>query len=165
MSRQERGRPIWSVLAVVGGALMTVVIVLPPVFWGVAAFTPDRDPEVTQLMHELGCLTFITTDQFYIFAWVALAVICFRPQAAAHSPFSRWYGYFTAWSAMTFETGALAYNAKSGLFTWNGLLPFWIPFPIFGLWMAVTSWLLLTRLKSQRLDAEAREQALHHVGR
>jgi hypothetical protein len=72
MSRVESGGvKIWSALSLVSGALMSLFLALPPLFWGVAAYTaPRRNPEVTALMHELGSLTLVTTDQFYIFLWV-----------------------------------------------------------------------------------------------
>jgi hypothetical protein len=61
--------------------------VLPPLFWGVAAFTPNRPADVTAIMHELGTLTITTTDQYYIFMWVAVVVICLLPNRVVHSPF------------------------------------------------------------------------------
>jgi hypothetical protein len=72
MARVEGGWKIWSVLSLVSGALMSLFLMLPPMFWGVAAYTaPRKDPEVTTLMHELATLTLTTTDQYYIFLWVA----------------------------------------------------------------------------------------------
>src|SRR2546430_749930 len=66
MRREEKGR-IWSSLTLVGGALMSLFLVLPTICWGVAAYTPGRPAEITLLLHELGMLTLVTTDQFYIF--------------------------------------------------------------------------------------------------
>lgn len=55
MYRHEKGKaPVWSVLSVANGTLMSIFLVLPPLFFGVAAFTPDRPAEVTAIMHELG---------------------------------------------------------------------------------------------------------------
>ncbi len=33
LSRLEKGRPIWSMLSLAGGLLMSIFLVLPPVFW------------------------------------------------------------------------------------------------------------------------------------
>jgi hypothetical protein len=151
--RHERGRPIWSVLAVAGGSLMSIFIVLPQIFWGVAAFTPTRSPEITATLHELGVITFITTDQYYIFLWVAVAVISLLPNAVEHSPFPRWFGYFTAWLAVTFETGAVAFLFRSGPFSWNGLFTFWIPLPLFGVWTIVLAILLFKAITAQETDS------------
>jgi hypothetical protein len=154
MARQERGQKPWTILMICGGALMSIFLVLPPLFWGVAAFTPARDVQITATMHELGMLTLVTTDQFYIFMWVAIAVICFLPARYAHSPFPRWYGYFTAWTAFMFEAGAIAFFPRTGPFAWNGLLVYWSPLTLFGLWIAVTSNVLLRSLRRQQEEPD-----------
>jgi hypothetical protein len=141
-------------MTISGGVMMSIFLVLPPLFWGVAAFTPHRDPQATALMHELGMLTLTTTDQYYVFMWVAIVVICFLPTSVTHSPFPRWFGYFTAWIALMFEAGAFAFLPRTGPFAWNGLLVFWSPLTLFGLWIGVMSYLLLTNLKRQREEAQ-----------
>jgi hypothetical protein len=158
MRRQEEGR-IWTYMTITGGAMMSIFLVLPPLFWGVAAYTPTRSPEVTSLMHELGVLTLTTTDQFYIFMWVAIVVVCFIPTTVRHSPFTRTYGYFTAWSAFMFEAGAFAFLPRTGPFSWRGLLVFWSPLTIFSVWIAVTAFVLGRALKAQRADARQAQVA------
>ena len=155
MARQEQGQKPWTILTVSGGVLMSIFLVLPPLFWGVAAFTPARDVQITATMHELGMLTLVTTDQFFIFAWVAVAVICFLPTSVANSPFPRWFGYLTAWIAFMFEAGAIAFFPRTGPFAWNGLLVFWSPFVLFGAWIAVMCYLLLGALRRQRDELTA----------
>jgi hypothetical protein len=154
MGRQEGGSKPWSILAVGSGVLMSIFLMLPPLFWGVAAFTPSRAPQITAIMHELGCLTLVTTDQAYIFAWVAIVVVSLMPKTARYSPFPRWYGYFTGWTAFMFELGAFAFLPRNGPFDWRGLLAYWSPLTVFGAWVAVTAVLLLKALKQQRLDPE-----------
>ena len=151
---EKGGPPVWTLLAVAGGTLMSIFVVLPPVFWGVAAYTATRAPEITATMHELGVITLITTDQYYIFMWVAVAVISLLPNTVVHSPFPRWFGYFTAWLAVMFETGAIAFVFRTGPFSWNGLFTFWIPFPLFGVWIAIVSVLLFRSIAAQA-DAPA----------
>lgn len=154
ISRHETGRPVWSVLSLAGGLLMSVPLVLPPIFWGAAAFTPTRAPEITAMMHELSMLTFVTTDQYYIFMWVAIAVIALLPNKVVHTPFPRWFGYYTAWTALMFETGAIAFNVRTGPFAWNGLLAFWMPTVTFFIWISVASTLLFKAIGRQHQDAD-----------
>lgn len=160
MARVEKGRSkAWTIAVIASGSMMSLFLVLPPLFWGVAAFTPDRAPELTQLMHQLGMLTLVTTDQYYIFMWVAVVIICLTKTGIKHSPFARWYGYFTAWTALMFEAGAIAFLTKTGPFAWNGLLVFWSPLTLFGAWIAVTCNLLLKALNKQAAE-EAEYEAL-----
>jgi hypothetical protein len=37
---------------------------------------------------------------------------------------------------------------KDGVFAWNGLLPFWIEAVVFGLWLFVMAWQLLTAARA-----------------
>lgn len=154
LSRLEKGVPVWSILQFAGGILMSIFLVLPPLFWGIAAFSPSRAPEVTALMHEIGMLTLVTTDQFFIFQMVAIAYISLTQKVDAKSPFPRWIGYFTIWAALMFEVGAVAFVPKTGPFSWNGLFVFWCPLVIFGTWVTVMSVFLLKAIKRQRLAAQ-----------
>lgn len=153
MARVETGGwKIWSALTLVSGAMMSLFLMLPPMFWGVAAYTaPRNDPEVTTVMHELASLTMTTTDQFYIFAWIAVTVIALRPatQLVKNNPFPRWWGYLSLWITIMFEAGAIAFIPRSGPFAWNGLLVFWSPFVLFTIWITIQSWLMFRALRGQ----------------
>jgi hypothetical protein len=159
MARVETGGwKIWSVLSLVSGAMMSLLLMLPPLFWGVAAYTaPRKDPEVTALMHELATLTLTTTDQYYIFMWVGVTVIALRPatQLVKNNPFPRWWGYLSLWITIMFEAGAVAFVPRSGPFAWNGLLVFWSPLTLFGVWITVQSWLVFRALRAQAAEPTA----------
>jgi hypothetical protein len=165
MARVEKGGlKIWSALSLVSGAMMSLFLVLPPLFWGGAAYTaPRHNPEVTALMHEPASLTMTTTDQYYIFIWIAVTVICLRPatQLVKHNPFPRWWGYGSLWITIMFEAGAIAFVPRSGPFAWNGLLVFWSPLTLFGVWIAVQCRLLFVALRAQADTPDDREGSDH----
>jgi len=157
IARVEGGWRVWSVLSLVSGALMSLFLVLPPLFWGVAAYTaPRKDPEVTTLMHELATLTLTTTDQYYIFIWIGVTVIALRPatQLVKHNPFPRWWGYTSLWITIMFEAGAIAFVPRSGPFAWNGLLVFWSPLSLFTVWITIQSWLIFRALRLQMAEPD-----------
>jgi hypothetical protein len=148
-ARQEAGRPVWSILTFTGGTFTSIFLVLPPVFFGVAAFRPDRPIEITATLHDLALLSLFTTVQFYIFFGVSVAVACLRRQTAQDSPFPRLFGYFTIWCALMFEIGGVAFLFKAGPFAWNGIFIFWIPFFFFFIWLTTLCVLLLKALAVQ----------------
>lgn len=154
MKRMERGWPIWSVLQFAGGCLMSMFLVFPPVLWGVAAFSPNRPAEITLLIHELAALTLVTTDQYFIFQFVAITIVSLFGRQEALSAFPRWFGYYTIWTAFMFELGAFGFIPRTGPFAWDGLFVFWIPLSIFCLWIIVASVLMLRALRRQALQAE-----------
>ena len=150
LARLERGVPVWSILELAGGILMSIFLVLPPIFWGIAAYTPSRSPDATALMHELATLTLVTTDQFYIFQMVAIGYVSLTQTVDPRSAFPRWLGYFTLWAALIFEVGAIAFLPKTGPFAWNGFFVFWIPFVTFLAWVLTMSVSLLRAIARQR---------------
>jgi hypothetical protein len=149
MARLEKGIPVWSIAQLAGGILMSIFLVLPPLFWGIAAFSPARPPEVTALMHETAMLTLVTTDQFYIFQMIGIVYVSLTQKVDPDSPFPRWMGYYTLWAALIFEVGAIAFIPKSGPFAWNGLFVFWFPFLVFFTWLVVVSNRLLVAIRLQ----------------
>lgn len=153
MARVETGgAKIWSAMGLISGGLMSIPLMLPPLFWGVAAYTKDRvSPDATTIMHELGNLTLVTTDQFYVFLWVGVSVICFRPATALvpHNPFPRWWGYLSLWITLMFEAGAFAFLPRTGPLAWDGLLVFWSPLSLFGVWISIQSFLIFRALRGQ----------------
>lgn len=152
MWRLEKGVPILTMLQMAGGVMMSIFLVLPPLFWGVAAFTPERMPEITALMHELGCLTLVTTDQYFIFQMVPMAYMCLTNKDPL-SPFPRWLGYMTIWAAVIFEVGALGFIPKTGPFAWDGLFVYWFPLCTFGIWMTSTIVVMLGAINRQQAAA------------
>jgi hypothetical protein len=152
MTRVETGGiKIWSALSLVSGALMSLFLALPTFCFGTAAFTADRSPEITAAMHQLGVLTLVTSDQFYIFMWIGVTVIALRPatQLVPHNPFPRWWGYLSLWITVMFEAGAFAYVPRTGPLSWNGLLAFWSPLSLFTVWITVQCWLVFRALRQQ----------------
>jgi len=135
-------------LQLTGGALMSIILVLPGLFWGIAAYNPMRSPEVTALMHEIGTLTLVTTDQFFIFQMIAITYVSLTQTIDNASAFPRWYGWLTPWIA-------IAFIPKTGPFAWNGAIVFWMPFILLGVWITVTSVCMLVVIKRQRLAGTA----------
>ncbi len=153
MRRHEADRvPVWTMLAATSGAVSSVTIFLPPMIFGAAAFTPTRLAAVTATLHEVGLLILITGAQTFIFLAVAIAVICLSPHTVGNSPFPRWFGYFTIWVTLLLEVVVLAYLFKSGPFSWNGLIVFWVAFGTFFAWMIVLSVLNLRAINRQLAD-------------
>lgn len=148
-ARLEKGIPIWSILQFGGGLMMTLFLVLPPLMWGTAAFSVDRAPELTLMLHELANLTFVTTGQYIMFNMIALAVIVLAHGNHPLNPFPRWYGYFVIWAILMFEVGAFGFLPRTGPFAWDGLLVFWVPVGVFGVWVNATMFILFAAIKKQ----------------
>lgn len=137
LARMEQGKPVWAVLSLCSGCLMSMFLVFPPIIWGVIAFEPTRPAEITMMLNQLANLTLASTDQYYIFQMVAIWWVSVKAKPGVVAGFPRWLGYLNLWIAIIFEVGAPTFMFKSGPWAWNGLIVFWLPFTFYFLWMVV----------------------------
>jgi len=150
MARLEKGVPIWALMQALAGTLGTFFIWMPVLIWGTAAFSAERAPELTLLLHELGWLCFITPLALFPLELLCVIVVCFsKEEDDRYSAFPRWIGYLTAWNAVQSFGGPLAILFKTGIFSWAGLLPFWLPFFLFFVWAIAISYTMLRALAHQ----------------
>ena len=56
MAKIEGGYPVLANLQLIGGALTVMVVSFSACFWAIAAFRPDRDPALIQLLTDSGWL-------------------------------------------------------------------------------------------------------------
>src|SRR5271154_5005947 len=62
MARIEGGYPVLANLQLIGGALTVMVVSFSCCFWAIAAFRPDRDPALIQLLTDTGWLVIDPQD-------------------------------------------------------------------------------------------------------
>jgi hypothetical protein len=76
MSRIEGRFPVLSFLQLIGGALTVMVVSFSATFWAVAAFRPERSPELIQLLSDTGWLSIDLQYACTTLQMVALALVC-----------------------------------------------------------------------------------------
>ena len=155
LARREKGVPIWAIMQGLASVLSTVLFFLPPIFWAVAAFSPERDPAITLLMHELAFLTFLTPIGAFPLQLMPIVVVALTRQDKDDEAFPRWVGWLSLWVMVAAEPAVVAVMFKAGPFAWNNLFPFWVPIGIFGPWMGALIYTLLRAIKRQEQMAMA----------
>ncbi|MBB3606142.1 hypothetical protein FHT40_005831 [Mycolicibacterium sp. BK556] len=115
------------------GVVSAMTFFLPAFVWTTAAFRPNRSPEITQALVDLGWLFFITPIAPFILQYVTLAIAIFRDRRPRPA-FPRWAAYLQLWVSISFLPALGAMFLKTGPFAWNGLLVWWIPFAMFTGW-------------------------------
>src|SRR5262249_50194241 len=138
------------------GVMSAMTFFLPALIWATAAFRPQRSPEITQALVDLGWLLFITPIAPFILQYVVLAIAVFIDRR--HQPaFPRWTAYLQLWVCVTFLPALAAYIFKRGPLAWNGLFIWWIPLSAFTLWFVAMIALThrAVRLSSVGINADA----------
>lgn len=118
------------------GAAGSVFFTIPSMIWMAASFRPERDPQLTLLLNDLGWCFFVPPVTLAMVQVVALGVGILADRSAK-PVFPRWLGYYNLWLALIFSPGVLISMFKTGPFAWNGLLTFWIPATAFFTWFIV----------------------------
>lgn len=149
MGRIETGLPVLSYLQLIGGALTVMVVSMSAVFWIAAAFRPERNPEITQMLHDMGWLTI---DQLYActtFQMIAAAVVGLHDKSP-RPLFPRWACWYAIWAGLTFLPASLTSFMKSGAFAWNGVMSYYFPYFAWLSWFGLFSYFVLKDIARER---------------
>ncbi len=95
--------------------------------FAIAAFRPERTPELILLATDSGFLQVLGGIPMFLGIWSlsAYAILVASPRQNPILP--RWFGYVNLWAAIALLPELLVFFFKTGPFAWNGLLGFWIP--------------------------------------
>ncbi len=149
--RMEGEHSVFAATELAAGSVTAVILMVPTVLWSVAAFRPERAPELILLLNDFGWFFLLMTfGPFFVqLVAIGLAVLSDRSTPPV---FPRWVGYFNIWVAVLFMPGGLITFFKTGPFAWNGLLAFWIPLVSFVFWFLVMFAVLLGAIRRQAAE-------------
>jgi hypothetical protein len=131
---------IYALAAVPGMLVMAMAMT-------VAAFRPDRDPEIISWLYDFGFLSFSgTMGVFLIGSLVYMVAILLDKNRV----FPKWFGYLGLCNALTEVVVAPAWIFSRGAFAWNGAIAWWINMVVFMLYTGV--FIVLLRKMIERED-------------
>ena len=124
----------YCVIGVAGAA--PIAFLTSTVFWLIAAFRPERAPELTLLLNDLAWITFTCAVPFLIALCVFVAVaVGFDDQP--RPVFPRWVARFNLVIAVALVPACFAGLTLHGAFAWNGFISFWVKNVAIATWIAV----------------------------
>ena len=124
----------YCVIGVAGAA--PIAFLTSTVFWLIAAFRPERSPDLTQLCNDLAWITFVCAVPFLIALCLFLALaIAYDDQA--EPVFPSWVARFNVGIAIALVPAGFAGLTLSGPFAWNGFVSFWIRNTAIAVWIVV----------------------------
>lgn len=152
MKRVEgyRHHPMSSLqLASVTGTVWAILF--PGIIWMVAAYRPDRAPEITQVLNDMGWIIFIGTVAPGLIQLLAIG-FCALNQSKDAPVFPPWFGFFNLWFATGFLAGTLVPFVTDGPFAWDGLISFWLAATFFFGWILIT-WYVVRQCIIQQAES------------
>lgn len=120
-------------------------------FWLLAAFRPERDPQLIQLFNDMAWVTFTGQVGFLIAqsVFLALAIYLDRQPRPVFKP---WVAHFNLAVAAALAPAAFTALAFDGPIAWDGFLSFWVKNAAIGLWIVVTAVVLGQAIYRQRRE-------------
>lgn len=152
--RMAHRTPIFSYSLIACAAGGPTIFLMANLFWLLAAFRPERDPQLTLLFNDLAWVTFSSQVGFLIAQNVILALAIYLDRQD-EPVFEPWVAHFNLVSAALLVPAAFTGAALTGPFAWDGLLTFWVRNVAIGLWIVVMAVVLARAIQRQRAGDEA----------
>lgn len=126
---------------------------LADLFWLMAAFRPERDPQLTQLFNDLAWISFTGQVGFIVAqcVFLALAILLDRQEQPV---FQRWVAHFNLLIAAAIAPAAFVATTLTGPLAWDGLLSFWVRNGAMALWLVVMTLVVGQTIYRQRMRDE-----------
>lgn len=154
LAKIEGRWPLWSITAAVGGILISVIIFLNACAWIVAAYRPETSADVIQSWNDWAWMAFLLGWIYLAVEMIASGIVELHDQRPVPT-IPRWLTWLTFAGAATLLTAAGPAFFKSGPFAYHGLLGFYLPMLIWGIYLLLTSWYMLKELDRETALTQA----------
>jgi hypothetical protein len=149
--RMAHRTPIFSYCMLGCAAGGPTLFLIANVCWLLAAFRPERNPELTQMLNDFAWITFTTVVPFLIAQSVIVALaIYFDDQPRPVLP--RWVAHFNLLVAAALVPAAFVGLALTGPVAWDGALSFWLKNIAIAVWIIVMGVVLGQAIYRERAE-------------
>lgn len=133
-----------------GGAVILVAFFqIICLLWLLASFRSDADPDITRAATDYGWLVWTILIPTLSLQWICMAIASFIDYRA-RPLWPRWAGYMFIWVATTNAGGICAVFFKTGPFSWNGIVGWWLPTVSYALVMTIAMVLMRNHAVRER---------------
>ena len=134
--------------AIVSGA---TIFALSNVLFLVAAFRPERNPDLVMLLNDLAWIVLIAPIGMVVAQFVMLAMAVYFDTSGV---LPRWVGHYSVATAVAMLPAAGAAVFRTGPLAWDGLLSFWLRNGAFAVFVVVMFFVLRRVIIQQALDED-----------
>ena len=130
---KRMGNPVLADTQLGCGIATSVFVILPIFVWMAAAYRPERNPELLLFFNDFAFIMFVglVPPAYFQITCVGIATLFDKSRKPV---FPRWVGFFNIWVALLTLPGGLVIFFKDGPFAWNGMIAFWLPMVVYGIW-------------------------------
>ena len=154
ISRTATSSSVFTYAYIICVGVGTTAFILADYCWGVAAFRPDRDPELISLLNDMAWFFFIAPVGTIVVQNLCLAVSIYldeRPDPI----FPRWVAHFNVAAALLLIPSAFSILYKTGPLAWDGAVSFTLRNAVLVIWAVVMFFVLLGVVNRQGDERES----------
>lgn len=140
MKRMEGEHCPLSYAQLLAGACTIVVFFLSGIVLSAAAFRLERSAEAVSMLHDVGFFLLIIPVFPAVLQCLAVGFAIIGDRRSTPLV-PAWAGYASMWLGVLLLPGCAIALFKSGPFAWNGLIAFWVPAVLFGMWANMITYL------------------------
>jgi hypothetical protein len=127
-------------VAAIPGCLFAAIMCLT------AVFRADTDPQVLALLYDMAFLSFVGSLGCFTANYVIFAIAILMDR---NDIFPKWLAYVTVWQIVTELEAAPVFVFRTGPFSWNGVIAFWLGTILFGIFLVCVILQLRTTISRQ----------------
>jgi MFS family permease len=133
----EGGAGVLTYSALLGCAGNMILSFYPAMMWLVAAYRPNRNPQLVYLFSDAGWLQFVGGATVLLAMPLTIAAAALLDRSPTPI-FPRWAGYMNLWLVLLILPDQILFLFQHGPFSWNGIFGLWIPVTAFAVWFLTT---------------------------
>lgn len=152
LSKVEGRWPLWSITTAVSGIFISLIIFLNACAWIVAAYRPETGADVIQALNDWAWMAFLLGWIYLALEMIASGIVELLDQRP-EPMIPRWLTWLTFAGAASLLTAAGPAFFKSGPFAYHGLLGFYLPMLVWGIYLNGTAWYMYKELNREAAGA------------
>jgi hypothetical protein len=155
ISRTSTSSSVFTYAYIICVGVGTTAFILADYCWGVAAFRPDRDPQLISLLNDMAWFFFIAPVGSIVVQNLCLAASIYlddRPEPI----FPRWVAHFSIAASVLLIPSAFSILVKTGPLAWDGGVSFTVRIAVLASYLVVMFFVLL-RVVNRQASEQNRE--------
>ena len=141
----------WAFIMIVAYGFVTLFFA--GLVFTAAAYRPDNPDSIIATLSDIAFFLFVMPAVPGFVQNVLTGIVILRdPRPQPILP--RWLGYMNLWSGVLLLPGLAVGLFKTGPFAWDGVLAFWMPAIVFGIWFNLMIFAMLGAIRRDALAGE-----------
>jgi hypothetical protein len=159
MRKIEGGRSVLAETQLVSCGLLGVEFLIPFAIWQTALYRiHEWAPRTVQMLNDMAWLMFLGIISSACVQVASLGICILRDNRPA-PVFPRWLGYYNLWAAVLWIPAGTIPLFKHGAFDWRGLMAWWVPLTVSGVWFVLMTHFLLRAIGQDELTEDQQRRA------